>query len=161
MSPRTPWGTYHRIADALRSRIADGDLAPGDAIPSESALGEEFGVARTTVRRALAELASERLVETVPGTGRVVCTTDERESTPGDAPPPSRHRRIAADLRERIACGDLAPGDALPGEAALVRRYGVSRRTARQALSELEGAGLVIAVHGKGRFVQGPATPRG
>ncbi|WAE73653.1 GntR family transcriptional regulator [Streptomonospora nanhaiensis] len=158
MSPRTPWGTYHQIADALRSRIASKELAPGDAVPSEAALGREFGVARTTVRRALAELESERLIRAVPGTGRVVCTTEERERTPGGGPPPSQYRRIAAELRERIAGGDLAPGDALPSEAALVRQYGVSRGTARQALSELEGTGLVIAVHGKGRFVQGSET---
>ncbi|MEU0239703.1 GntR family transcriptional regulator [Nocardiopsis sp. NPDC006198] len=159
MSPRTPWGTYHQIADALRSRITSKELAPGDAIPSEAALGKEFGVARTTVRRALAELESERLIRAVPGTGRVVCTTEERESTPGNGPTPSQYRRIAAELRERIAGGDLVPGDALPSEAALVRQYDVSRGTARQALSELEGTGLVIAVHGKGRFVQGPETP--
>ncbi|XKK36931.1 GntR family transcriptional regulator [Nocardiopsis sp. ARC36] len=159
MSPRTPWGTYHQIADALRSRITSETLAPGDAIPSEAALGKEFGVARTTVRRALAELESERLIRAVPGTGRVVCTTEERESAPGDGPPVSQYRRIAAELRERIAGGDLVPGDALPSEAALVRQYGVSRGTARQALSELEGTGLVIAVHGKGRFVQGSETP--
>lgn len=154
MSPHAPWGTYHQIADALRSRIASGDLAPGKAIPSEAALGKEFGVARTTVRRALVELESERLIKAIPGTGRVVCTAEERESAPGDGPPPSQYRRIAAELRERIASGDLAPGDALPSEAALVRQYDVSRGTARQALSELEGTGFVIAVHGKGRFVK-------
>ncbi|MFJ9556164.1 GntR family transcriptional regulator [Nocardiopsis sp. NPDC101807] len=159
MSPRTPWGTYHQIADALRSRITSGDLAPGDGLPSEAALGREFGVARTTVRRALAELESERLIRAVPGTGRVVCTTEERESASGNGPTLSQYRRIAAELREKIAGGDLVPGDALPSEAALVRQYDVSRGTARQALSELEGTGLVIAVHGKGRFVQGPETP--
>ena len=153
MSPRTPWGTYHQIADALRSRITSKDLAPEDRLPSESALGKEFGVSRTTVRRALAELEPEQLIKAIPGTGRVVCTAEERESTTGDGPPSPQYRRIAAELRERIASGDLAPGDALPSEAALVRQYDVSRGTARQALSELEGTGLVIAVHGKGRFV--------
>ncbi|MES0832248.1 GntR family transcriptional regulator [Nocardiopsis tropica] len=57
--------------------------------------------------------------------------------------------------------GDLAPGGTLPSEAALVRQYDVSRGTARQALSALEATGLVIAVHGRGRFVQGPETPTG
>lgn len=154
MSPRTPWGTYHQIADALRSRITSGDLAPGDGLPSEAALGKELGVARTTVRRALAELESERLLKAIPGSGRVVCTTEERASIHGDGPPPSQYRRIAAELRERIAGGDLAPGEALPSEAVLVRQYDVSRGTARQALSELEGTGLVVTVQGKGRFVR-------
>jgi DNA-binding GntR family transcriptional regulator len=34
-----------------------------------------------------------------------------------------------------------------------MRRYGVSRGTARQGLALLEATGLVTAVHGKGRFV--------
>lgn len=159
MSPRTPWGTYHQIADALRSRVSSGELATGEVLPSESALGQEFGVSRTTVRRALAELEAERLIKALPGTGRVVCTEVERKATAGEGPPRAQYRRIAAELRARIDSGELSPGSALPSEAALVRQYGVSRGTARQALSELEGTGLVVAVHGKGRFVQRPEKP--
>lgn len=161
MSARTPWGTYHQIAEALRSRITSGDLTPGDALPSEAALGQEFSVSRTTVRRALAELESERLIKALPGTGRVVCTPRERASAGAEDNPPAQYRRIAADLRERITSGELSPGAALPSEAALVRQYSVSRGTARQALSELEGTGLVVAVHGKGRFVKGTETTTG
>lgn len=161
MSPRTPWGTYHQIAESLRSHITSGDLASGDALPSEAALGQEFSVSRTTVRRALAELEAERLIKALPGTGRVVCTPRERGSAGTDDNPPAQYRRIAADLRERITSGELSPGDALPSEAALVRQYSVSRGTARQALSELEGTGLVVAVHGKGRFVRGAETTAG
>ncbi|WP_338065055.1 GntR family transcriptional regulator [Thermobifida fusca] len=47
----------------------------------------------------------------------------------------------------------------MPSEAAIVQQYGVSRGTARQALSDLEGAGLIRSVHGKGRFVQEPERP--
>jgi DNA-binding GntR family transcriptional regulator len=158
LSPRTPWGTYQQIADVLRSRIAAGTPAPGEALPSEAALGQEFNVSRTTVRRALAELEAERLIKPLPGTGRVVCTPQERDATEKGGPPPAQYRRIAAALREQITSGELAPGAALPSEAALVRQYGVSRGTARQALSELEGTGLVVAVHGKGRFVTGGET---
>jgi len=59
------------------------------------------------------------------------------------------HRRIAVDLQRAIAAGELAPGDPLPS----TREYGVSRGTARQALSFLARLGLVRAVPGKGRFV--------
>jgi DNA-binding GntR family transcriptional regulator len=37
-----------------------------------------------------------------------------------------------------------------------MERYTVSRGTARQALAELEGAGLVVSQHGRGRFVRRP-----
>lgn len=149
MSPRaTAWGAYMAIADALRARIADGDLKPGSLLPSESALCTEYQVARNTVRRALDLLASDGLIEVRPGRGRVVATPGRRAETM------PWYRRIAADLRELVESGELGPGDALPSEAELTERYGVSRGTARQALAELEGAGLVEAVHGKGRYVR-------
>jgi len=146
MSPTsTQWGSYARIAETLRARL---ELLPqGSPVPSETVLSSEFGVARNTVRRALALLAEEDLVGTVPGRRRVVLTPGQ----PAAILP--AYRRIAAELQRAIAAGELAPGDALPSEAALTRQYGVARGTARQALSFLVSLGLVYAVHGKGRFV--------
>jgi DNA-binding GntR family transcriptional regulator len=145
VSPRgTAWGAYAQIAEVLRQRIASGDLAPGSLLPSEAVLCEEFAVVRNTVRRALAALEEESLIDTLPGKGRVVR---------GASPTRYEYGRIAADLREQIEAGELAPGDALPSEAALVERYQVARGTARQALAALEAAGLIEARHGKGRYV--------
>jgi DNA-binding GntR family transcriptional regulator len=139
----TPWKTYVRIADALRGRLSAAE--PGTALPSEAELAAEFGVARNTVRRALAELEREELISTLPGRGRVV--------RPLDGSTVANYRRIAADLERRITDGDLTPGQRAPSEAELMAEYGVSRGTARQGLSVLEAASLVTAVHGKGRFV--------
>jgi DNA-binding GntR family transcriptional regulator len=141
----TSWGTYARIADTLRARLAE--LSPGSPLPSETALAGEFGVVRNTVRRAMARLADEGLVETVPGRGRVVRSVGQRTAH-------ATYRRIAADMEHAIKSGALAPGAPLPSEAALTAKYGVSRGTARQALSLVESLGLVRTVHGKGRFVQ-------
>ncbi|MBV9161825.1 MAG: GntR family transcriptional regulator [Pseudonocardiales bacterium] len=138
----TPWGTYARIAEKLRERLAD--VAPGSALPSETSLAAEFGVVRNTVRRALAELEHEGIIVTLPGRGRV--TREPAATTAG-------YRRIAEDLRQQITSGELATGQRVPSEAELMRRYGVSRGTARQGLALLEATGLVTAVHGKGRFV--------
>ncbi|MGH3783306.1 MAG: GntR family transcriptional regulator [Pseudonocardiaceae bacterium] len=140
----TPWGTYARIADTLRERLAD--VAPGSALPAETSLAAEFGVARNTVRRALAELERDGLIVTLAGRGRVV-------SDPTGTAAAAGYRRIADDLRQQISSGELAPGQRVPSEADLMRRYGVSRGTARQGLALLEATGLVTAVHGKGRFV--------
>lgn len=122
MSPReTVWGAYTKIAETLRQRILNGGLAPGFPFPSEAMLCEEFTVVRNTIRRALAALEDEGLIETLPGKGRVVH---------GDAPHRYAYRRIADELRGQIECGELAPGDALPSEAAIVETYGVARGTA-------------------------------
>jgi DNA-binding GntR family transcriptional regulator len=149
----TAWGAYRDITESLRARITGGEFAPGALLPSESALCTEYGVARNTMRRALDQLAADGLIDTRPGQGRVVRSPGERA---GPAVP--RYQAIAADLRAAIESGRLRPGEPLPSESALVEQYGVARGTARQALAELEGAGLVTAVHGKGRYVRGAET---
>ncbi len=153
MSARaTAWGAYKGITDALRRRIGEGEFAAGTLLPSEAALTTEYGVSRNTLRRALADLEGEGLIKALPGRGRVVMSPDEPRD---DATSPHlQYRRIAADLRGKIERQELRPGELLPSEAALTAQYGVSRWTARQALVELQGAGLIDAVHGKGRFVR-------
>jgi GntR family transcriptional regulator len=55
-----------------------------------------------------------------------------------------RWRQIAGDLRDQIARGQLRPGDPLPSEAVLAQRYDVARMTARNALLDLERAGVAL-----------------
>ena len=60
------------VRDALRTAIDTGQYGDGDLIPPEPALCEQYGVSRITVRRAVAELAAEGLLEKVPGKGTFV-----------------------------------------------------------------------------------------
>lgn len=60
---------FKQIAARLREAIAAGRVAPGEKVPSESQLREHFGVARMTVRQALAELRSEGLLVAEHGRG--------------------------------------------------------------------------------------------
>ena len=67
-------------------------------------------------------------------------------------------RQVAADLREKITTGQLAPGAQLPSERDLVDAYGVSRPTVRDAVNLLRSEGLVTSEHGRGVFVRPPAS---
>ena len=60
---------YLHIADELRSRITNGELRPGNSLPSERALSEQFEASRITVRRALDILGEEDLIERRRGRG--------------------------------------------------------------------------------------------
>jgi DNA-binding GntR family transcriptional regulator len=146
MTRRTAWGTYVYITRVLRHRLTDGTYGPGTRLPSEAALCAEFGVVRSTVRRALSALQAEGLITVRAGIGRFVPDPD--------APPRTRTEHIATKLRHQIDTGRIQAGEALPSEKQLARRYGVSRSTARAALITLEAAGLVTCVHGKGRYVR-------
>jgi GntR family transcriptional regulator len=63
---------YQQLAAILRGRIADGTYPAGRRLPPLIALEEEFGLSSMTVRRAVAVLADEGLVRTVPGRGTFV-----------------------------------------------------------------------------------------
>src|SRR3954470_13874034 len=67
--------------------------------------------------------------------------------------PKSLSVQLAKDLRDRIARGELKPGDKLPSEHELVASYGVSRTVVREAISSLKTDGLVSAQQGVGVFV--------
>lgn len=64
--------------------------------------------------------------------------------------------QIRESLRRQILSGELQTGDALPGEARICAETGVSRMTARQALTQLANEGLVIRQRGRGTFVAAP-----
>ncbi|MFE1267540.1 GntR family transcriptional regulator [Streptomyces sp. NPDC058758] len=133
------------IAQALRERIATGVYEGG--LPSEAEIGREFGVARTTVRRALRALEEAGDVKAVAGVGRAVA------GGAGVAP----YEQIVNDLLGQIRSGALPVGAQLPSEAQLVGQYGVARGTVRRAVRELETSGHVEARHGVGRFVRSPS----
>jgi GntR family transcriptional repressor for pyruvate dehydrogenase complex len=58
---------YQLLAEALRKRILDRELAPGEKLPVEPDLSAEYGVSRSTVREALRVLTSQNLVTTTRG----------------------------------------------------------------------------------------------
>lgn len=63
---------YVRVAKALREAITTGSLQPGDQLPTEHELTKEYEVSRTTIRKALDQLASANLVQRHQGLGTFV-----------------------------------------------------------------------------------------
>jgi DNA-binding GntR family transcriptional regulator len=63
---------YEEIAESLRSRIAAGEFAPGETIPSGRDLAEQWSVARATVVKAMDVLRGDGVVEARQGTGFIV-----------------------------------------------------------------------------------------
>ncbi|MDE4454962.1 UTRA domain-containing protein [Psychrobacter sp. DAB_AL62B] len=70
MTKKTP--VYQRIKNAILDNIHRGKWQAGEAISTEMALAEEFGVSRMTVNRALKELSEERVLERRQGSGTFV-----------------------------------------------------------------------------------------
>jgi len=68
----SPLPLHVQVKQALQDRIVRRDWAPGDLVPGDLELCDQFGVSRTTVRQALAELAHEGWVLRERGRGTFV-----------------------------------------------------------------------------------------
>jgi GntR family transcriptional regulator len=115
---------YKQIADALRSQILDGELAPGDDVPTEGDLATTWNTSRGPVRNALAALRAEGLIESTRGRPSRVRTRQVQQRadvyTPFSAWARSFHRTPGARTEElglrradeeRAAALDLEPGE--------------------------------------------------
>jgi GntR family transcriptional regulator len=111
---------YRQLCEAIAEGIAEGRWGPGRWLPSERRLCEMFGVSRVTVRRALAALVEEGLLEPDPGRGWVVTAGSLGQ-------PPNVLLSFTTMARER----GLEP-------SAIVREHAVRAAT----MDEAEGLGV-------------------
>jgi GntR family transcriptional repressor for pyruvate dehydrogenase complex len=80
MHHSTPVLSREDLATLLARKISSGEYTPGQLLPSERVLSEEYGLSRSMVREALRGLAERRLIEILPGRGSRV-----RQATVADA----------------------------------------------------------------------------
>ncbi len=97
---------YLRIAAELRRRIEDGELGPGDPLPSTRQIVREFGVAMATASKALTALQNVGLARPVPGVGTIVPVGD-----PPSPAPPRRRRGTTPLSRGMIVAAALQIAD--------------------------------------------------
>jgi multiple sugar transport system substrate-binding protein len=81
-----PTSIAHQLYHLLRRQIEDGELRPGDRLPTELELCARHGISRTPVRAALGQLAEEGWVTRTAGRGTFVAEVDrtERAAAPSD-----------------------------------------------------------------------------
>lgn len=122
---------YADVAAHFRTLIKAGELAPGDSLPSVTAIRDQFGVASKTVSRALALLKSEGLVASRGALGTVVekspiiitgadrlnrMAQNGKQYAPGETS--SGHRVIRRSIHDPEICTAL---DLEPGDEAVIR----------------------------------------
>ncbi|OON78841.1 FadR/GntR family transcriptional regulator [Streptomyces tsukubensis] len=84
-SPRgRPRKSHREVADELRARISSGRLKPGQRMPTQAQIADEFDVDRGAVREALRSLQAEKLLVNV--TKGSPPTVAERAAVPGAGP---------------------------------------------------------------------------
>ncbi|MEU3458993.1 TetR/AcrR family transcriptional regulator C-terminal domain-containing protein [Streptomyces sp. NPDC006733] len=154
MTPSAAAGPpYVRIVDEIRRRIAAGELAAGERVPSTRGITREFGVAMATATKVLTALRQEGLVQVLPGIGTVV-------AEPG--PRPARTREPAREqirVRTRAQTGEQTrePARELTRERIVLTAIGIADREGLAAVSmrriaaELGVAAMALYRHVPGK----------
>jgi GntR family transcriptional repressor for pyruvate dehydrogenase complex len=94
--PVQPSRLYERIVQQIEESILQGTLKPGDQLPAERELAQQFHVSRSAVREALRALSEKGLIEAQTGRGTFV-----REAS-------SQAMRQSIDLMSRFGQNDAA-----------------------------------------------------
>ncbi|CEP68510.1 Transcription regulator HTH, GntR [Moorella glycerini] len=72
LRPIRPKKIYEEIVQQIKDLIGEGNLKPGDRLPSERELSERLAVSRASVREALSALAAMGVIDIRPGEGTFV-----------------------------------------------------------------------------------------
>src|SRR3954462_3837364 len=117
LAPIEPAGAVEQVVRRIGEAIGAGLLAPGERLPGQVELSETLGVARMTLRQALAVLEDAGLLEIRRGrTGGAFVAPDP--PPPALDPPTAAQLRVLTDWRRAVS-----------GESAALA---ATRRTARE-----------------------------
>lgn len=122
---------YYRLESHLRESLRNGALRPGDPVPPESSLCQQFGVSRTTVRQALSRLVYEGLITRHRGRGSFV------------AEPRLEHSKPFLSFEEEMRARGATTGIKLldmrtePAEARVAENLGIAEGTPVVVLERL------------------------
>jgi GntR family transcriptional regulator, transcriptional repressor for pyruvate dehydrogenase complex len=125
LSPVAPAGAVEQVVRRIGEAIGAGLLAPGERLPGQIELSETLGVARMTLRQALAVLEDAGLIEIRRGrTGGAFVAPDP--PPPALDPPTAEQLRALTDWRRAVS-GEAA---ALAAERRTARELGALRDAA-------------------------------
>jgi len=100
---------HRQLADLIRADIAAGRLKPGQALPSETRLMQQYELGRVAVRQALGVLRSEGLVVTVKREGSYVRPQSPVERVTVEWPTEVTARMPSPDERKELDIPEGVP----------------------------------------------------
>lgn len=117
LGKNVPIPLYYQIKTRLMEAIENGQLKPGDRVPSERELTEKFNVSRMTARQALAELESQGVLYRVQGKGTFVATPKLEQPLAGITSFTEDMRRRGLEPGARVLSVEEVPAGRRVGRA--------------------------------------------
>ena len=105
----SPIPNYRQIVDSLRTHLVDGDLVPGDVLPSVRRLALELGITFNTVAQAYRQLAEEGWLGLKHG--RRAMVIDRRLPAVASREKVTGFRRRIREMVAQIRADGLSPAD--------------------------------------------------
>ncbi|MFI6500384.1 GntR family transcriptional regulator [Nonomuraea typhae] len=127
---------YLQIAAQIRARIVDGELRPGDQVPTTRRIMADWNVAMATASKVLSRLREDGLVHVVPGRGTVV---SPRTTTPVKPAGPIGRGDTADEA--------LTPAQVVATAVRIADSEGLTAVTMRRVAAELGTAAMSIYRH--------------
>lgn len=151
-----------RIAAQFARQIQQGDLKPGDRLPTENAMSRSFGVSRTVIREAIAQLRNEGMIETRQGVGAFVIDRptrhirlDDRADSDGHAFRDLFQLRVPLEIEAAgLAAASHGPEHLRQLDAALARMRVTDDGADDSMLADLDFHRTIAAATGNDYFVQ-------
>lgn len=140
----SPIPLYHQLKAFIEGQIETGVWNPGDRVPSESDLGMQFHVSRTTVRQALGDLVNQGLLSRAQGKGTFV-------APPRIQQPLTRLTGFTQDMAQRLKrpSSRVLKLDSLPASAQVAAALQIAAGDLVVALDRLrlaDGAPMAVEI---------------
>ncbi len=121
LDERSPVPLYYQLQEIIRSRIDNGQWGPGQQLPPEADLCQEFNLSRGTVRQALSDLVREGMLHRRRGKGSFVATPKIQQDLQSLMGFSSYVKNVlGADLGSRLISARV-----IPATASLAKTLGV------------------------------------
>ncbi|MGG3466858.1 GntR family transcriptional regulator [Neobacillus pocheonensis] len=95
IEPESDIPIYTQLTNQIIEGIANGEICPGDSLPSVRAFAADLGMNMHTVNKSYHELEKRGIIEIVPKSGAVISPIKDLN--------PSSYQRIAAEFRPMVA----------------------------------------------------------
>jgi GntR family transcriptional regulator len=139
---RTGTSLHRQVFLVLRDRLLGGVFQPGQQLPPEPALCQQFGVSRITLRRAVSDLEREGLLERVQGRGTYVRVQPARAAGAPSEGYIEDVRHLAADTSVKVLELGEVPATARVAERLRIPTGAPVQRSVR--VRERQGRPLVL-----------------
>ncbi|CAM3296404.1 FadR/GntR family transcriptional regulator [Paracoccus nototheniae] len=151
-----------RIAARFARQIQQGELKPGDRLPTENAMSKSFGVSRTVIREAIAQLRNEGMIETRQGVGAFVIDRPTRHIRLDDGDHMEGHDfrdlfqlRVPLEIEAAgLAAAYHRPEHLHQMDQALIRMTATGDQADDGILADLDFHRTIAAATGNDYFVQ-------